>query len=93
MSASLAAAICCSCSAFLQVFVTKVGWGGGGGEENPKENIEFVFGAMGIQYIQQLGTGAEGKKMIGLWSASTNTPTLNVPAGTAAPPWLDGGQA
>jgi type VI secretion system secreted protein Hcp len=78
---------------FMQVYVTKCGWNGGSGEENPKESIEFTFGAMGMQYIQQLGTGAEGKKMIGLWSTTANNNTLTVPAGTAAPPWLDGSQA
>ena len=77
---------------FMQVFVTGVSWSGGG-EENPKETIKFRFGAMGIQYIQQLGTGGEGKKMIGSWSTSTNQPTLDVPNGAAAPPYLDGGQA
>jgi type VI secretion system secreted protein Hcp len=73
---------------FLQVYVTKVGWSGGGGEENPKEAIEFVFGAMGMQYIQQLGSGQIGKKQIGLWSATNNDNSLTVPMGTQAPPWM-----
>jgi len=78
---------------FMQVFVTGISWSGGGGEENPKETIKFKFGAMGIQYIQQLSTGGEGKKMSGSWSTTTNQPTLDVPGGSAAPPYLDGAQA
>src|SRR5208283_2720030 len=61
---------------FRQVFVTGVNWSGGGGEENPKESIKFKFGAMGIQYVQQLATGKAGdKKMQGWWSTVTNQPT------------------
>jgi len=78
---------------FRQVFVTGVDWSGGGGEENPKETIKFKFGAMGIQYIQQLATGGEGKKLVGMWNAVTNSPTLDVPGLGAAPPFLDGAQA
>jgi type VI secretion system secreted protein Hcp len=78
---------------FQQVFVTGVNWSGGGGEENVKESIKFKFGAMGIQYIQQLPTGAEGKKMSASWSAVTNTATLDVPGGSAAPSYLDGSQS
>lgn len=78
---------------FMQVYVTGVNWSGGGGEENPKETIKFKFGAMGIQYVQQLATGGEGKKMIGSWSAVTNTPTLDVTGLSTAPEYLDGSQA
>jgi type VI protein secretion system component Hcp len=78
---------------FRQVFVTGINWSGGGGEENPKETIKFKFGAMGIQYIQQLATGAEGKKMVGMWCTVTNAPSLDVPGLPAAPAYLDGAQA
>jgi type VI secretion system secreted protein Hcp len=70
---------------FRMVFVTAINWTGGGGEEAPAETIKFKFGAMGIQYIQQLATGGEGKKMIGLWSTVTNTPTMDMPAGYSGP--------
>jgi type VI secretion system secreted protein Hcp len=74
---------------FLQVFVTKIAWSGGGGEANPEENIEFVFGAMGMQYIQQKGDGQAGEKRIGYWSVTSNAPNMVVPAGNQAPPWMD----
>jgi type VI secretion system secreted protein Hcp len=78
---------------FRQVFVTGINWSGGGGEENLKETIKFKFGAMGIQYVQQLSTGGEGKKMVGMWNAVTNSPTLEVPGLGGAPQFMDGSQA
>lgn len=78
---------------FCQVFVTNISWQGGSGEEAPKESIKFKFGAMGIQYIQQTAAGKEGTKMTGLWSTTTNTPTLEVPGLPAPPPFLGGSQA
>lgn len=78
---------------FRMVFVTNVSWSGGGGEEAPKETVKFKFGSMGIQYIQQLADGTEGKKMQGAWSTTANKPSLDV-AGLSGPPaYLDGGQA
>jgi type VI secretion system secreted protein Hcp len=78
---------------FRQVFVTGINWSGGGGEENPKESIKFKFGAMGIQYVQQLATGGEGKKMQGSWSTVSNQPTLDVVGLGGAPSYLDGAQS
>ena len=78
---------------FRMVFVTGINWSGGGGEEAPKESIKFKFGAMGIQYIQQLATGGEGTKLQGLWSTTTNKPSLDVPGLSGAPPFLDGAQS
>ena len=78
---------------FRMVFVTGINWSGGGGEEAPRETVKFKFGAMGIQYIQQKADGTEGTKMQGLWSTTTNKPTLDVPGLSAAPPFLDGAQA
>ena len=77
---------------FRMVFVTSINWSGGSGEEAPKESIKFKFGAMGIQYIPQLATGAEGTKIQGLWSAVTNKPSLDVPGLGAAPPFVDSSQ-
>jgi type VI secretion system secreted protein Hcp len=62
-----------------QVFVTKVSWSGGGGEEAPKETIEFVFGAMGMQYCRQLETGAAGTPIQAMWSVITGKPNLGIP--------------
>ena len=78
---------------FRMVFVTGISWSGGGGEEAPKETIKFKFGAMGIQYIQQKADGTEGTKMTGLWSTSTNKPSLDVTGLSAAPSFLGGAQA
>jgi len=78
---------------FRMVFVTGISWSGGGGEEAPHETIKFKFGAMGIQYIQQKADGTEGTKMTGLWSTTTNKPSLDVPGLAAAPPFLLGSQA
>jgi type VI secretion system secreted protein Hcp len=78
---------------FRQVFVTGINWSGGSGEENPKESIKFKYAAMGIQYVQQLPTGGEGKKMVGMWNTVNNSPTLDV-AGLPGPPaYLDGAQS
>jgi len=78
---------------FRQVFVTGVNWSGAGGDENPKESIKFKFGAMGIQYVQQLSTGQEGKKMQGWWSAVTNQPTSEVVGLPGPPDFLNGAQS
>jgi len=78
---------------FRQVFVTGINWSGGSGEENPKESIKFKFGAMGIQYIQQLPTGGEGTKMIGSWSTVSNQPTLDIVGLSGPPAFLDGAQS
>jgi len=75
--------------AFMQVFVTKIGWSGGTGEENVKESVEFVFGAMGMQYTQQKGDGTAGQKRIGQWSTTENANTMGNPMGWQAPNWLD----
>jgi len=74
---------------FRQVFVTGINWSGGGGEEAPKETIKFKFGAMGIQYVRQLSTGAAGTPSQVMWSAVTNKPTLDVPGLSSAPSYVD----
>jgi hypothetical protein len=55
--------------------------------------VKFKFGAMGIQYISQKADGTEGTKMQGMWSTTTNKPSLDVPGLSAAPSFLDGGQS
>ena len=79
--------------AFVQVFCTGISWSGGSGEENAKETIKFKFGAMSVQYIQQMAGGGEGKKMIASWSANQNTPTTDVTGLSAPPAFMDGSQA
>lgn len=78
---------------FRMVFVTGINWSGGGGEEAPKETIKFKFGAMGIQYIQQLATGGEGTKMTAMWNMTSNKPELTVAGLGPAPAYLSGGQS
>jgi type VI secretion system secreted protein Hcp len=78
---------------FRMVFVTNISWNGGSGEEAPGETVKFKFGAMGIQYIQQKADGTEGTKIQGLWSTTTNKPSLDVDGLGAAPPFLLGSQA
>jgi type VI secretion system secreted protein Hcp len=78
---------------FRMVFVTNISWSGGGGDEAPNESVKFKFGAMGIQYISQKADGTEGTKMQGMWSTTTNKPSLDVPGLSAAPSFLDGGQS
>jgi type VI secretion system Hcp family effector len=70
---------------FRMVFVTSINWSGGGGEENPKEQIKFMFGAMGIQYVRQKPDGTGDSPVQGMWNATANNPTLTV-AGLPGPP-------
>jgi type VI secretion system secreted protein Hcp len=79
---------------FRMVFVTNITWDGGSGSDEPwTENVEFKFGAMGIQYIQQKADGTEGTKMQGMWATVNNKPTLDVVGLSGAPSFLDGAQA
>jgi type VI protein secretion system component Hcp len=71
---------------FRMVFVINIGWGGGGGEEAPKESIKFRYGALGVQYCRQLPTGAPGVPIPQMWSIITNKPTLEVPQLTGTTP-------
>ena len=63
---------------FRQVFVTKIDWSGGGGEEAPEETVTFKYGAMGIQYIRQKPDGTGDKPISGEWSVVTNQNKLVV---------------
>jgi type VI secretion system secreted protein Hcp len=77
---------------FRMVFVTNIGWSGGGGDETPKETIKFKFGAMGIQYVQQDAkgqpmSGKDGRKSAS-WSTVTNKNELTVPGLEGAPDYL-----
>jgi len=63
---------------FRMVFVTNISWSGGGGEEAPEESVEFVYGAMGLKYIQQKTSGEQGDKFFGQWSQVVNQPNLKI---------------
>jgi type VI protein secretion system component Hcp len=78
---------------FRMVYVTNMNWSGGGGDEAPVENIEFVYGGMGVQYCRQLPTGAPDTPIVAMWSALQNKATLDLPNLGATPAFLSPGQA
>ena len=70
---------------YAMVYVTKVEWIGGGGEEAPEENVTFVYGALQIQYQMQDTTGAAvGTKAIMSWSQISNSQDFTVAPPAAA---------
>jgi len=64
---------------FKMVFVTKIDWSGGAGEEAPDEDVTFVYGAMKIVYTPQDAKGNPARPVDMSWSQVTNQPTLDVP--------------
>lgn len=71
---------------FAQVFITKIEWSGGSGDEPFSESISFKYGAIGIQYQKQEATGqAVGAPQIANWSIIDNAPKLAV-TGLPTPP-------
>jgi type VI secretion system secreted protein Hcp len=78
---------------FRQVFVTSIGWSGGGGEESPSETIKFKFGAMGIQYVRQKADGTGDSPVQGMWNQIANNPTLNVTGLPGPPQFLTASQS
>jgi len=75
--------------AFVGVFVTNINWNGGGGEADFEETVVFQYQAMAVQYMQQLASGAVGKKQQAMWSVTTNTPTSTVTGLGTAGAFLD----
>lgn len=63
---------------FAMVYVTKVEWSGGSGEDAPEENVTFVYGAMQVQYTQQDATGQPLGTSEVAWSQVLNNNTLAV---------------
>ena len=51
---------------FKMVFVTKVEWSGGAGEDAPDEDVTFVYGAMSINYQQQNSSGPARRRGLGV---------------------------
>jgi type VI secretion system Hcp family effector len=56
---------------FGTVFTTKITWSGPG-EEAPEEEITFVYGQFGVQYLQQTETGAKGATPMAGWDQVQN---------------------
>ena len=64
---------------FNMCFVTKVNWGGSEGDETPKENIDFAYGALKIMYYPQSKTGENiNKPKISVWNQVNNSATESV---------------
>ncbi len=64
---------------FAMCFVTKVSWGGGEGDEAPKDDIEFAYGALKIMYYPQSKTGETiNKPKISVWNQVNNSATESV---------------
>jgi type VI secretion system secreted protein Hcp len=56
---------------FGTVFTTKITWSGPG-EEAPEEEITFVYGQFGVQYLQQTATGQGGVTPFAGWDQVLN---------------------
>jgi type VI secretion system secreted protein Hcp len=57
------------------VFISRIDWSGGGGDEAPVEQLEFAYGGLVVGYYPQQPDGSTGK-LLGLgWSVITNTRT------------------
>ena len=66
---------------FKEVLVTKVEWTGSGGEENVEETVEFVYGAVKVEYWMQGTDGKLKKPPSGAeaeWSVVKNEAQLKV---------------
>jgi type VI protein secretion system component Hcp len=55
------------------VYISRVDWSGGGGDEAPVEQVEFVYGALVVAYYPQQPDGSAGKLTALGWSQITNT--------------------
>src|SRR5215510_14877020 len=51
---------------FDTVFTTKIDWSGPG-DEGPEESITFVYGKLGIKYLQQTSEGGTGETPFSGW--------------------------
>ena len=58
---------------FALVAVKTISWSGSDGDESPKEEVTFEYGALMVQYIQQAATGAaQGAAVSGSWNRVYN---------------------
>jgi type VI secretion system secreted protein Hcp len=56
---------------FGTVFTTKIDWSGPG-DEGPEEQITFVYGTLGVQYMPQKSDGTAGTPITNCWDAISN---------------------
>ncbi len=58
---------------FALVAVKTISWSGSDGDESPKEEVTFEYGALMVWYLQQAtGGGAQGSPVTGAWNRVYN---------------------
>jgi type VI secretion system secreted protein Hcp len=57
---------------FALVAVKTISWSGSDGDESPKEEVTFEYGALMVQYIQQQASGQQGSTVSGSWNRVYN---------------------
>jgi type VI secretion system secreted protein Hcp len=57
---------------FALVAVKTISWSGSDGDESPKEEVTFEYGALMVQYIQQQASGQAGSTFSGSWNRVYN---------------------
>jgi len=64
------------------VFINRIDWSGGGGDEAAVEQLEFAYGGLVVGYYPQQPDGSTGKLLALGWSVVTNmrTDTNTLPA-------------
>ena len=58
---------------FNTVFLSKIDWSAGSGDEQPIERLTFAYGALGLGYYPQKPDGTLGTAVKTSWSQVTNT--------------------
>ncbi len=64
---------------FKLVYVATIDWSGDEGDEVPKEDVTFKYGALEIQFTGQKTNGQKGSTTTGKWNQVTNNSSINVP--------------
>ena len=70
---------------FALVAVKTVSWSGSDGDESPKEEVAFEYGALQVRYLQQDATGAAmAAETIGSWNRVYNNNKFDLSKGITA---------
>ena len=64
---------------FKLVFVATIDWSGDEGDEVPKEDVTFKYGALEVQFTGQKTNGQKGTTTTGAWNQVKNNSSINVP--------------
>ena len=68
--------------AFDMVFLSKIDWSAGSGDDEPNERLTFAYGALALGYYPQKPDGAMGTAVKASWSQVTNSePTVDMLTG------------